>query len=130
MALQEPDYLDLNKANGKLDPKAGRKDDDARSDSNVRLHKPIDIVRPASAEGQFPFYPYAVQWTYSRIRFTLIAIPYESFVPAISSSSTIRRLDTSTFVNGLTYSRRYERTLIVFFKWLFFTAPHGPYSTR
>lgn len=51
MALQEPDYLDLNKANGKLDVKAGRKDEDARSDSNVRLHKPIEIVRPASAEG-------------------------------------------------------------------------------
>jgi len=55
MALQEPDYLDLNKANGKLDGKARRKDADAQSDSNVQLHKPIDIVRPASAEGSSPF---------------------------------------------------------------------------
>ena len=50
MSLQEPDYLDLNKANGKLEVK-DRVSDDAKSDSNVTLHKPIDIVRPASSDG-------------------------------------------------------------------------------
>jgi hypothetical protein len=50
MSLQEPDYLDLNKANGKLDPKSTIPDD-TKSDSNLSLHKPIDIVRPASTDG-------------------------------------------------------------------------------
>lgn len=50
MSLQEPDYLDLNKANGKLEVK-GTAADDTKSDSNLRLHKPIDIVRPASSDG-------------------------------------------------------------------------------
>jgi len=48
--LQEPDYLDLNNANGKLEVK-----DDNKSDSNVQLHKPIDIVRPASTDGPHPW---------------------------------------------------------------------------
>src|SRR5437762_7586525 len=47
MSLQEPDYLDLNKANGKLDEKTS----DAKSELNVPYHRPIDIVRPASSDG-------------------------------------------------------------------------------
>jgi phosphatidate phosphatase PAH1 len=50
MGLQEPDYLDLNKANGKLDGKA----DDVKSESNVQLHRGIDIIRPASTDGTPP----------------------------------------------------------------------------
>ena len=50
MSLQEPDYLDLNKANGKLDEKF----QDAKSESNTPLHRPIDIVRPASTDGTGP----------------------------------------------------------------------------
>lgn len=50
MRLQEPDYLDLNKANGKLDERR-LSADDAKSESNVPLHRPIDIVRPASTNG-------------------------------------------------------------------------------
>jgi hypothetical protein len=49
MSLQEPDYLDLNKANRKLD-----KTSDARSDSNIPFHQPIDIVRPASTDRYLP----------------------------------------------------------------------------
>ena len=49
MSLQEPDYLDLNKANGKLEVK-----DDIKSDSRISLHKPIDIIRPASSDGTLP----------------------------------------------------------------------------
>jgi len=50
MRLQEPDYLDLNKANGKLDERRPSADD-AKSEANVPLHRPIDIVRPASTDG-------------------------------------------------------------------------------
>ena len=52
MSLQEPDYLDLNKANGKLAAAvAGDVTDDAKSESNILLHNAIDIVRPASTDG-------------------------------------------------------------------------------
>jgi len=50
MRLQEPDYLDLNKANGKLDERRPSADD-VKSESNVVLHRPIDIIRPASTDG-------------------------------------------------------------------------------
>ena len=53
MSLQEPDYLDLNKANGKLDERRTSADD-AKSESNVPLHRPIDIIRPASTDGPSP----------------------------------------------------------------------------
>ena len=53
MRLQEPDYLDLNKANGKLDERRPSADD-AKSESNVPLHRPIDIIRPASTDGSKP----------------------------------------------------------------------------
>lgn len=53
MSLQEPDYLDLNKANGKLDVKTSTSDD-AKSDSNIPFHRGIDIPRPASTDGPLP----------------------------------------------------------------------------
>lgn len=53
MSLQEPDYLDLNKANGKLAAVAVDVTDDAKSESNIQLHNAIDIVRPASTDGIF-----------------------------------------------------------------------------
>jgi hypothetical protein len=42
----------LNKANGKLEEKPSIADD-AKSETNVQLHQPIDIVRPASTDGIF-----------------------------------------------------------------------------
>jgi len=55
-SLQEPDYLDLNRANGRLDQK-GRQSpsmlmDDTKSEMNIPVSgKAIDIVRPASTDG-------------------------------------------------------------------------------
>ena len=42
--------MDLNKANGKLDERRPSADD-AKSESNISLHEPIDIIRPASTDG-------------------------------------------------------------------------------
>ena len=86
MGLQEPDYLDLNKANGKLEK------DDAKSESNVQLSRAIDIIRPASTDGTHP-----LKNPNRRLRFKSISPTYsfsfQSFTTIPTSSTTIRRLD-------------------------------------
>ena len=79
MSLQEPDYLDLNKANGKLN-----KTSDAKSESNIPIVRPIDIVRPASTDGP-PSSPNGHEtdikvWIQDHYRLIQIVLHYLPFV--------------------------------------------------
>jgi len=108
MNLQEPDYLDLNKPNGKLDRK-NSVSDDAKSDSNVQLHQPIEIVRPASTDGLLTSIVNYLTGI-CRPRLKIIAHPSTPLPDLPTPSSPIRRLEQPPFAHGLPLPRIPQRT--------------------
>ena len=108
LSLQEPDYLDLNKPNGKLHRK-NSVSDDAKSDSNVQLHQPIEIVRPASTDGP-PVSTVNYLTGVYRPRLTIITHPPTALPRLPTPPSTIRRLEQPPFAHELPLPRIPQRT--------------------